>query len=816
MTTQEVKRKLAAILSADVKGYSRLMGENEVQTLRTLSAYFQIMSALIQKHQGKVLNIAGDNLLADFESVVDAVQCGVEIQKELRSKNAELAEGRRVEFRIGVNLGDVIREGDTIYGDGVNIAERVQSLSDGGGVCISGTAYDQVENKLSLGYEYLGEQAVKNIVKPVRVYRVLMEPEVAGKVIGEKKVKPRQWQMATIGLVIGVILVVAVIVIWKFYIPPAPKTEVTPKEKITISLPEKPPATAPPSPEVAPKEKVTPPLPEKVTKPAPPLFSKVEVASKDKMAFPLPDKPSIAVLPFLNMSEDPKQEYFSDGMTEDLITDLSKISGLMVIARNSTFTYKGKPVKIKQVAEELGVRYVLEGSVRRSGDVIRINAQLIDAMTGVHLWAERYDGKMEKVFALQDQITQKIVSALKVKLTGGEKEQVGERGTVNIEAYNAFLEGMGHLYRYTPDGTAKAFTLFKKAIELDPTYGQAYRGVAAVYYQVTLFTGLLPALNVSWTEGRLRLREFTQMAMKKPTPDAYTLSALLYLSRRQHKEAIPELERGLALDPNNANSFFNMGRVLYMSGRPKEGIEYLNKSWRLDPRSRYLYLIALSWAHFCMGEIAEAATFWEQALKLNPEATNLIPLAAFYATLGRDQDARAIVEMGRKKGILSNLGSAMFGMPFRDRAIVDRYAEGLLKAGVAPAKISGGYFPASKENQLTGEEIKSLLLGSRITGIDRDGQQWWVDRNKNGEFTWRGPALKDPITQKIISAPTGPITDGGKSRIEGDMICHQFEKLYWGLEFCGTVFRNPKGTNESKDDYFFCNDIGFTPFSLVR
>jgi TolB-like protein/class 3 adenylate cyclase len=816
MTTQEVKRKLAAILSADVKGYSRLMGEDEVATLTTLSAYFQIMTTFIQKHQGKVLNIAGDNLLADFESVVDAVRCGVEIQKELKSKNAELIEGRRVEFRIGVNLGDVIREGDTIYGDGVNIAERVQSLADGGGVCISGTAYDQVENKLSLGYEYLGEQAVKNIVKPVRVYRVLMEPEVAGKVIGEKKVKPRQWQIATIGLVIGVILVVAVIVIWKFYIPPAPKTEVTPKEKITISLPEKPPATTPPSPEAAPKEKVTPQSPEKVTKPPPPLAPKVEVASKDKMAFPLPERPSIAVLPFLNMSEDPKQEYFSDGMTEDLITDLSKISGLMVIARNSTFTYKGKPVKIKQVAEELGVRYVLEGSVRRSGDVIRINAQLIDAITGVHLWAERYDGKMDKVFALQDQITQKIVSALKVKLTGGEKEQVGQKGTNNIEAYNAFLEGMGQFYRYTPDGTAKAAAFFKKAIELDPNYGGAYAGLASVYYQGTLFTALLPGLNMSWIEARLRLREYTQMAMKRPTFGAYNLSALLYLSRRQHKEAISELERGLALYPNNPLCLFNMGRVLYLGGRPKEGIEYLNKSWRLDPRSRLVYLVALGWAHFCKGEIAEAATFWEQALKLNPEATNPIPLAAFYATLGHDQDARAIVEMRRKKGIVPDLGLAMFGIPFRDRAIVDRYAEGLIKAGLAPARISGGYFPACKENQLTGEEIKSLLLGSKITGIDQDGQQWSVDRKKNGEFTWGGPALRDPSTQKIISGPPGPNTDGGKSRIEGDMICHQFQKLYWGLEFCGTVFRNPKGTNESKDDYFFCNDIGFTPFSLVR
>ena len=259
----------------------------------------------------------------------------------------------------------------------------------------------------------------------------------------------------------------------------------------------------------------------------PPLAPETEVASKEKMAFPLPDKPSIAVLPFVNMSEDPKQEYFSDGMTEDLITDISKISGLMVIARNSTFTYKGKPVKIKQVAEELGVRYVLEGSVRRSGDVIRINAQLIDALTGVHLWAERYDGTMNKVFALQDEINQKIVSALEVKLTRGEKELVGQRGTDNIDAYNAFLEGWAELSRYKPDGTAKAAALFKKAIEMDPNYGRAYEGLAYVYYQATLFTALLPAINMSWIEARLRLREYTQMAiMKKPTPSAYNLSAL--------------------------------------------------------------------------------------------------------------------------------------------------------------------------------------------------------------------------------------------------------------------------------------------------
>jgi len=767
MTTQGVKRKLTAILSADVKGYSRLMGEDEEWTVRTLKVYKDVMGSLIQQHRGRLVDSTGDNLMAEFASVVDAVECAVEIQKELKTRNAEFPENRRMEFRIGINLGDVIEEEGRIYGDGVNIAARIESLSEAGGVCISGSAFDFVGKKLPFGYEYLGEHTVKNIEKPVRVYRVLMEPEAAGKVIGEKKAKPRQWQKTALIVMAILIVVIAAFAVWRLYLRPTP----------------------------------------------PPR----EVASKEKMAFPLPDKPSIAVLPFVNMSEDPKQEYFSDGMTEDIITDLSKISGLMVIARNSTFTYKGKPIKVKQVAEDLGVRYVLEGSVRRADNEIRINAQLIDAMTGVHLWAERYDGTMSKVFALQDQITQKIVSALQVKLTGSEKEQVGLRATDNIEAYNALLEGLGHFYRYTPDGTAKAAALFKKAIELDPNYGRAYAALAHVYYQVTLFTPLLPALNISWIEGRLRLREYTQMALKKPTPSAYNLSALLYLSRRQHKEAISEEERGLALDPNGRECHFNMGRVLYFAGRPKEGIEYINKSWRLDPRSRLLYLVALSWAHFCMGEIAEAATFYEQAMKLNPEAGLSIPLAAFYATLGRDQDARAMIEMRRKVGAVPDVGVTMFSNPFRDRAIVDRYAEGLLKAGLAPARISGGYFPASKENQLTGEEIKSLLLGSRITGIDWDGQQWWVDREKNGEFTWRGPALKDPYTQKIISAPTlaGPNSDRGKSRIEGDMICDQFQKSYWGLEFCGTVFRNPKGTNESKDEYFFCNDIGFKAFSLV-
>ena len=282
-----------------------------------------------------------------------------------------------------------------------------------------------------------------------------------------------------------------------------------------------------------------------------------EVASKEKMAFPLPDKPFSAVLPFVNMSKNPDQEYFSDGMTEDLITDLSKISSLLVIARNSTFTYKGKPVKVKQVAEELGVRYVLEGSVRRAGDEIRINAQLIDAMTGLHLWAERYDGTIGKIFALQDQITQKIVSALAVKLTGSEKELVVQKGTNNAEAYDAFLRGWVHYLRLTPDDFAKAVASLKKAIELDPNYGRAYAALSVVYYDATMNKALLDGLGVSWHEARVRSIQYLQKAPKDSI--THYVKSRMYVLRRQHQEAISEMERGLALDPNDPAGHSHMG-----------------------------------------------------------------------------------------------------------------------------------------------------------------------------------------------------------------------------------------------------------------
>jgi TolB-like protein/class 3 adenylate cyclase len=347
MATEDFKRKLTAILSADVKGYSRLMGEDEEATVRTITAHRKVITSVIQKYRGRVVDSPGDNILAEFVSVVDAVQSAVEIQEVVRAKNDELPEDRRMEFRIGINLGDVIQEGERIYGDGVNIAARVEGLAEPGGICISGSAYEQIENKLALGYDYIGEHTVKNIVKPIRVYKVPTGPETLQKVTEEKRLAPG-WQRAALAVVIAILVVAGGVAIWKSYRPP----------------------TSPPT----------------------------EVASVEKMAFPLPDKPSIAVLPFNNLSGDPEQEYFSDGLTEEIITALSKVPEVFVIARNSVFTYKGKPVKVNQVAEELGVRYVLEGSVRKAGDDIRITAQLIDALSGHHLWAERYG--LPKVLAV--------------------------------------------------------------------------------------------------------------------------------------------------------------------------------------------------------------------------------------------------------------------------------------------------------------------------------------------------------------------------------------------------------------------------------
>jgi len=438
MDTKEFRRKLTAILSADVEGYSRLMGENEEATVRTITTYREVMTTLINQHQGKVLDSPGDNLLAEFASVVDAVQCAVAVQKEFKARNAELLENRKMQFRIGINLGDVIQEGDRIYGDGVNIAARLEAIAKPGGICISRTAFDHIESKLPLGYEYLGDQTVKNIVKPVGAYRVLMEPRITVAEKVEKEETAPVWRRKAVIAGAIVVLVVAIgLGIWTFLLRP----------------------THPPT----------------------------EVASKERMVFPLPDKPSIAVLPFVNIGGDPEQEYFSDGITEEIITTLSKVPQLFVIARNSTFTYKGKSVKVQQVGKELGVRYVLEGSVRKAGGRVRITAQLIDAATGGHLWSERYDRDLKDIFALQDEITMKILTAVRVKLTEGEQARLYNKGAENLDSYLKVLQGMPYFYRFNKEGNIQARQMFEEAIALDGKNAGAYTMLGWTYLMEVWF-----------------------------------------------------------------------------------------------------------------------------------------------------------------------------------------------------------------------------------------------------------------------------------------------------------------------------------------
>jgi TolB-like protein len=662
------------------------MSEDEAGTIRTLNAYKEAMTNLIQHHHGRVVDAPGDNLLAEFASVVDAVQCAVEIQRELKVRNAELPENRQMEFRIGINLGDVVEEEGRIYGDGVNIAARLETLSYAGGICISGTTFDHIRNKLSLGYEYLGEQTIKNIAIPVRVYRVLMEPEAAGKVIGEKKAKPRQWQRAVISLVAAVIVVAAAVVIWKLYTPSAPQPEVASKEKIIALQTEKPSAAVPapsaPSGELKPKEKVVLPSPEKVAKRVTPP-PKEEVASKERMAFPLPDLPSIAVMPFVNMSEDPKQEFLSDGMTEEIITALSKVRHLFVISRQSTFFYKAKPVKVKQVSEELGVRYVLEGSVQRSGDRIRINAQLIDALTGRHIWAERYNRDLKDIFALQDEITMKILTAIRVKLTEGEqglRQEKYFKGKKGLDCYLKVLEGFNYLKGYNIDGTRVGNRILEEAIEMCPDNPVIYVLMGWVsYLEYWLGLGKSPRESI---EKGIELEQ-RALAMDDSLPLAHGQLSMFYTLRREYDKSIAEAERAVGLEPGGASTHLCYGMSLSYGGRPEEAIPVLQKSIRLNPLGDAGSFLHLGHAYRATGRFQEAVSEYKKSLQRSPDNFFAhLGLTATYSMMGREQEARTEAAEVLRLNPKFSLDSYAKRLTFKDQSVTDNFVEALRKAGL--------------------------------------------------------------------------------------------------------------------------------------
>jgi adenylate cyclase len=702
MTTQDSKRKLTAILSADVKSYSRLMSQDEEATVKTLKQHRVTISGLVSAHRGRVVDSPGDNILAEFGSVVDAVKCAVKIQETLKGKNAELPENRRMEFRIGVNLGDVIEEEDRIYGDGVNIAARLEGLADAGGICISGTAFDHVKNKVSVGYQYLGKQTVKNIPDPVRAYKVLMEPEAAGKVIGEKEPKQTRWGWKAVAAV-AVLVLVSGGLVWNFYW----------------------------------------------------RSPKIEPASKDRMALPLPDKPSIAVLPFVNMTGDPGQEFFCDGVSEDIITALSKVPRLLVIARNSTFTYKGKPVKVKQVSEELGVQYVLEGSVQKSADRIRITAQLIDALKGHHIWADHYDRELKDLFALQDEITVKIITALQVKLTAGETAQLVGKSTKNLQAYLKVLEARESFYTITKEGFAQTRRLSEEAIALDPGYAAAYLYLGSAHFmEVTVGSSKDP-------EESLKLAfEMTKkaIALDDSESTAHSILGFLYVMTKQYDQGIAECERAVALAPNSSTTNIWMGLVLLYAGRHEEAVRYAEQALRLDPMPVGWYFRALGQAYAWVGRYEEAIGAHKKALQRAPnDIVTYLALTTAYSWAGRLEEARAqALEVLRINPNFS-LDQQAKRSPYKNRADGDRVIDGLRKAGLPdkpplplPDKPSIAVLPFVNMSEDKSQEFFSDGLTEEIiTALSKTPKLFVIARNST--FVYKGK----PVNVQQVSRELG-------------------------------------------------------------
>jgi len=521
MTQPSFKRKLSAILSADVKGYSRLMSQDEVGTIQTLKSHRKVISDLVQQYEGRVVDSPGDNILAEFSIVSTAVNCAVKIQKELAGLDSDEPSTRKMEWRIGINLGEVVEEEGRIYGDGVNIAARIESLAEAGGICISGRVYDQVKSKLGLEFEFLGEHTVKNIAGPVRVYKVLSQ---------QKRVKE----------------------------------------------------------------------------------------NKDKVKSSTSEKPSIAVLPFDNLSGDPDQEYFSDGITEDIITRLSMNSMLFVIARNSTFVYKGQPVKIQQVGQELGVRYVLEGSVRKAGNMVRITAQLIESATEGHVWAETYDSELTDIFSIQDEITEKIVRSLS-SLSGeggiwqAERARVKRIPTENMNAYDCVLKGLSYHRNMTTEDLVKAQEMYEKAIELDPEFALAYTLLGTKYqYEYIFVDGGQQALERSFElfNKAILLGDNTSLA--------HAWLANYYKFKGEFELALAETERAIKVNPNSAFTWVIICSINNQIGRPEKALEAIKTAIKLDPHYNVSYLTEMSWAYRGLGKYAESIVSLNEAFTQNP------------------------------------------------------------------------------------------------------------------------------------------------------------------------------------------------------
>jgi adenylate cyclase len=580
-----MERRLAAILAADVVGYSRLIRNDEEGTIAAFNALrAEVVDPALAEHRGRTFKLMGDGVLVEFASVVGAVRAAAAIQQALAQRNASAPPDKRMELRVGINLGDVVIDGDDIHGDGVNIAARLEGLAVPGCICISEAVHEQVRDRTGLSFEDLGLREVKNINRPLRVW---------------------QW-------------------------PAAPRDTAAGAR----------PATAPTAP----------------TAPA--------------------DRPSIAVLPFDNMSGDAEQGYFADGITEDIITEISRIPALLVIARNSTFTYKGKAAKVQDVCRDFGVRYVLEGSVRRSGNRVRVTAQLIDGQSGGHVWAERYDRELADIFAVQDDVTAQIARALEVRFADAADAPSSRRETENPEAYDCLLRGREQYRRYTPDGNAAARRLYERAIELDPRYAEAHAGLAETYLH-DWFGG--------FSEGLARAFALAQTAksLDASRPLVYEALSSVLLFKRQHDEAAAAARRWVEIEPGNAEAYANLAGILNFAGEPEHVGGLLEKAKRLNPFCPFFYNLYLGQACFVMRRFEDAVQFIRRSIAHNPESLpSHFYLAACYGQLGQEPLAREAVSEVRRLNPDYSIASVRAIAAYKRPADFDLLINGLRKAGL--------------------------------------------------------------------------------------------------------------------------------------
>jgi TolB-like protein/class 3 adenylate cyclase len=740
-----MERRLAAVLIADVTGYGRLSQADEEGTRARFQADLrEIFEPTIANHRGRLVKTMGDGLLVEFPSVVDALRCAVELQRAEAERNATLPLERRMTFRIGINLGDVIVEGDDIHGDGVNIADRMQALAEPGGIAISGTAYDHVKAKLPVGYASLGEQQVKSIAEPVRVYRVLMDPAAAGRTLAAARHRRRSFGLPAAAAAILLLAAGAATMAWWRLWQPAAETD-----------------------------------------------------QSQSVVAALSDKPSLVVLPFDSLSEDQEQAYLADGMIEDMTTELARLPGLFVISRKAAFTYKGKAVPPAQVGQELGVRYVLEGSIRRVGDDLRINAQLIDTASNGHLWAERFDGAWGDVFTLQDQVVEKVAEALELRLVSGARLAEAPGATIVPAAYDLYLQAYGIDYRKSP---AEVASRLRQAVALDPNFGQAWAELGWVYRTNQYDEEGAAALGTPSSQMGTKLKEILREAEKHPSSSYHNLMADIQIWQRQSDEAISSAGRAIALDPSDPWAHETMSLALVINGRAADAQSYLDVTSRIDPQPWPYRGVLAALVAFSMERFDDAVALLE---KVQPQELSddfmrrqrLYLLTAAHAHLGHTSEAataRAELEALRKD---ASSFQAMGDFPFKQRADAERLQNGLGKAGLPEFP-----FGLDAKNRLTGEEIRALVFGHELRGRQIEPDE---------------PYVRTTTTEGAAHVTVGSSESlAGVSRMEGDLLCSMWDS---DVELaCATIFRNPGGTPENQNEYVFVVPTNRLEFSRVK